>query len=189
MMRWIPSVPLRSGSQRSVEQLENITISGCGGGALSRPAGCPGIRRLERKKRRMRGTKGNSINRGSPPNPHHYRGSCEADWTRGGGLAGWMLYLGISARIRFPSWNIFPRVRSVIFLDEPARLKEKGETVELEFREAWCTGWKRGTCCRARPRLLYPAAEILARMQKPYAVMLTGLDQKLPGMKVNQNSA
>ena len=34
--------------------------------------------------------------------------------------------------------------------------------------------------------LLYPAAEILARMQKPYAVMLTGLDQKLPGMKVNQ---
>ena len=45
---------------------------------------------------------------------------------------------------------------------------------------------EKGYLLPGQTELLYPAAEILARMQKPYAVMLTGLDQKLPGMKVNQ---
>ena len=30
----------------------------------------------------------------------------------------------------------FPKGESILFLDEPARLKEKSETVELEFRES-----------------------------------------------------
>ena len=74
----------------------------------------------------------------------------------------------------------------MIYLDEPARLKEKGETVELEFRESMVHRLEKGYLLPGQTELLYPAAEILARMQKPYAVMLTGLDQKLPGMKVNQ---
>ena len=74
----------------------------------------------------------------------------------------------------------------MIYLDEPARLKEKGETVELEFRESMVHRLEKGYLLPGQTELLYPAAEVLARIQKPVAVMLTGLDQKLPGMKVNR---
>ena len=104
---------------------------------------------------------------------------------------GWRIG-GLDAYIRYfcpdtvSFLEYFPQGESVIYLDEPARLKEKGETVELEFRESMVHRLEKGYLLPGQTELLYPAAEILARMQKPYAVMLTGLDQKLPGMKVNQ---
>ena len=58
--------------------------------------------------------------------------------------------------------------------------------MELEFRESMVHRLEKGYLLPGQTGLLHPAAEVLARMQKPFAVMLTGLDQKLPGMKVNQ---
>lgn len=78
----------------------------------------------------------------------------------------------------------FPAGDTVLYLDEPARLKEKGETVELEFRESMVHRLEKGYLLPGQTELLYPAAQVLANLQKPYTVFLTGLDQKLPGMKV-----
>ena len=36
----------------------------------------------------------------------------------------------------FPSWIIFPEERTIIFLDEPNRLTEKGGAVEEEYRQS-----------------------------------------------------
>ena len=70
----------------------------------------------------------------------------------------------------------------MIFLDEPLRLKEQGEAVELEFRESMEHRLEKGYLLPGQTGLLYPVREILAKAQRKDTVYLTGLEQKLPGM-------
>lgn len=78
----------------------------------------------------------------------------------------------------------FPEEEAVLFLDEPERLKEKGETVEMEFRESMIHRLEKGYLLPGQTGLLFPAKEMLARIQTPSAVYLTGLEQKLAGFTV-----
>ena len=78
----------------------------------------------------------------------------------------------------------FPEEEAVLFLDEPERLKEKGETVEMEFRESMIHRLEKGYLLPAQTGLLFPAKEMLARIQTASAVYLTGLEQKLTGFTV-----
>ena len=78
----------------------------------------------------------------------------------------------------------FPEEEAVLFLDEPERLKEKGETVEMEFRESMIHRLEKGYLLPAQTGLLFPAKEMLARIQTASAVYLTGLEQKLAGFAV-----
>lgn len=173
-------------SQRSVEQLENITIYPAAEVVLSADQLAAGIRRLEKEEK----TYEKALREQHKPEAAHRIHTIIGE-LRSGLDEGWRIG-GLDAYIRYfcpdtvSFLEYFPQGESVIFLDEPARLKEKGETVELEFRESMVHRLEKGYLLPGQTELLYPAAEILARMQKPYAVMLTGLDQKLPGMKVNQ---
>ncbi|MEY8354319.1 transcription-repair coupling factor [Lachnospiraceae bacterium 54-53] len=78
----------------------------------------------------------------------------------------------------------FPPEGTVLFLDEPERLKEKGETVEMEFRESMIHRLENGYLLPGQTGLLYPAKEMLARTQTKTTVYLTGLEQKLTGFTV-----
>ena len=173
-------------SQRSVEQLESITIYPAAEVVLSGDQLAAGIGRLEKEER----TYGKALREQHKPEEAH-RIHTIIEELRNGLDEGWRIG-GLDAYIRYfcpdtvSFLEYFPQGESVIYLDEPARLKEKGETVELEFRESMVHRLEKGYLLPGRTELLYPAAEVLARMQKPFAVMLTGLDQKLPGMKVNQ---
>ena len=173
-------------SQRSVEQLENITIYPAAEVVLSADQLAAGIRRLEKEEK----TYEKALREQHKPEEAHRIHTIIGE-LRSGLDEGWRIG-GLDAYIRYfcpdtvSFLEYFPQGESVIFLDEPARLKEKGETVELEFRESMVHRLEKGYLLPGQTELLYPAAEILARIQKPYAVMLTGLDQKLPGMKVNQ---
>lgn len=173
-------------SQRSVEQLEYITIYPAAEVVLSGEQLAAGIRRLEKEEK----TYEKALREQHKPEEAHRIHTIIGE-LRSGLDEGWRIG-GLDAYIRYfcpdtvSFLEYFPQGESVIYLDEPARLKEKGETVELEFRESMVHRLEKGYLLPGQTELLYPAAEILARMQKPYAVMLTGLDQKLPGMKVNQ---
>ena len=173
-------------SQRSVEQLENITIYPAAEVVLSGDQLAAGIRRLEKEEK----TYEKALREQHKPEEAHRIHTIIGE-LRSGLDEGWRIG-GLDAYIRYfcpdtvSFLEYFPQGESVIYLDEPARLKEKGETVELEFRESMVHRLEKGYLLPGQTELLYPAAEVLARMQKPFAVMLTGLDQKLPGMKVNQ---
>lgn len=173
-------------SQRSVEQLESITIYPAAEVVLSGDQLAAGIGRLEKEER----TYGKALREQHKPEEAH-RIHTIIEELRNGLDEGWRIG-GLDAYIRYfcpdtvSFLEYFPQGESVIYLDEPARLKEKGETVELEFRESMVHRLEKGYLLPGQTELLHPAAEVLARMQKPFAVMLTGLDQKLPGMKVNQ---
>ena len=81
--------------------------------------------------------------------------------------------------------DYFPEEDTVIYLDEPERLKEKGATVEEEFRESMISRLEHGYLLPGQTGLLYPAREMLARTQKSRTAYLTGLEQKLSGFTVN----
>ena len=95
------------------------------------------------------------------------------------GLDAWISYFN-KETVSFLDY--FDPERSMIFLDEPLRLKEQGEAVELEFRESMEHRLEKGYLLPGQTGLLYPVREILARAQRKDTVYLTGLEQKLPGM-------
>ncbi|WP_333646592.1 transcription-repair coupling factor [Lacrimispora sp.] len=80
--------------------------------------------------------------------------------------------------------DYFPQEHRVLFLDEPDRLKEKGETVETEFRESMIHRLESGYLLPSQTGLLFSAKEMLARIQTKTTVYLTGLEQKLSGFSV-----
>ena len=172
-------------SQRSIEQLERITLYPAAEVVLSRNQIASGIRRLKEEEKSYERA---LWDQGKREEAGRIRGIIEdltqelEDGCWAGGLDAYVKYF-FQDTVSFLDY--FPAGDSVIFLDEPARLREKGETVEMEFRESMVHRLEKGYLLPGQTELLYPAAQVLARLQRPYSLFLTGLDQKLPGMKVN----
>ena len=172
-------------SQRSVEQLEQVTIYPASEVVLSRQQLQSGIAKLEKEAASCE-----KAFRGQHKSEEAHRIKSIIAELVDGIREGWKLggldnYLRYFAEDTVSFLDYFPEENSLLFLDEPARLREKGETVEMEFRESMMHRLEKGYLLPGQTDLLYPAAAVLARVQRPRAVMLTGLDQKLQGMKVN----
>lgn len=74
----------------------------------------------------------------------------------------------------------------VIYLDEPLRIQERGEAVEMEFRESMAHRLEKGYVLPGQTNLLYGTKEVLGKLQKGSTVYLTALEQKLPGLTVKR---
>ena len=172
-------------SQRSVEQLDRITLYPASEVVLSGGQMAAGIRCMkEEEKSYERALR----DQGKREEAARIRGIIEEltdeleTGYRAGGLDGYVKYF-CPDTVSFLDY--FPAGDSLIFLDEPARLREKGETVEMEFRESMVHRLEKGYLLPGQTELLYPAAQVLAKAQRPYSLLMTGLDQKIPGVKVN----
>ena len=71
-----------------------------------------------------------------------------------------------------------------LILDEPQRMKEKAETVETEFRESMSHRLEQGYILPGQADLLFSSKTVLAECHTPHSIFMTGLDQRLPGMTV-----
>ena len=69
-----------------------------------------------------------------------------------------------------------------LILDEPQRMKEKAETVETEFRESMSHRLEQGYILPGQADLLFASKTVLADCHTLYSIFMTGLDQRLPGM-------
>lgn len=69
-----------------------------------------------------------------------------------------------------------------LILDEPQRMKEKAETVETEFRESMSHRLEQGYILPRQADLLFASKTVLADCHTPHSIFMTGLDQRLPGM-------
>ncbi len=97
------------------------------------------------------------------------------------GLDGYLSYFS-DETVSFLDY--FQEKSGMVVLDEPARLREKGEAVELEFRESMSHRLEKGYLLPGQTDLLYTAKELLARAQRNNTLYLTGLEQRLVGMTV-----
>ncbi len=66
----------------------------------------------------------------------------------------------------------------VIFLEEPARLKEQAEAVELEFRESMTQRAEKGLCLPGQMDLLYSGEQIAASLAGARLVTISTMDGK-----------
>ena len=62
--------------------------------------------------------------------------------------------------------DLFAARKAVLFLDEPARIKEHGEAVELEFRESMMHRIEKGYALPGQGELLFTRGEVLGKMNK-----------------------
>ena len=86
--------------------------------------------------------------------------------------------------VSFFDW--FPREETAVFLDEPLRLKEKGETVETEFREANAHRLEGGYLLPGQTDFLYTGKETMGRLLGKRTLLIASLEQRLPGMNVER---
>ncbi len=74
--------------------------------------------------------------------------------------------------------DFFDKEKSLFVLDEPARLKEHADAVELEFRESMLHRAQKGYVLPGQMELLMSVEETAARLERRHVVMLSALYQK-----------
>lgn len=74
--------------------------------------------------------------------------------------------------------EIFDRDKTCVFVDEPARVKEHAEAVELEFRESMIHRVEKGYILPGQMQLLYSQGEVAAKLQQRRLVTLAALELK-----------
>lgn len=99
------------------------------------------------------------------------------------GLGGFIQYFS-DTTVSF--LNYFPKEKLEVFLDEPLRIKEKAEVVETEFRESMVHRLEGGYLLPGQTDFLYSSKALLAMAALPRTLLLSGLEQKLPGFPVKK---
>lgn len=173
-------------SQRSIEQLEEIDIYPASELVLTRGQLAEGVKRIRQEAKSCEKTL-----RSQMKTEEAYRISSIIKELTEGIEEGWKVS-GLDAYLSYFSdqtvsfLDYFDPESSMIFLDEPTRLKEKGEAVELEFRESMMHRLEKGYLLPGQTSLLYSVKEVLAGAQRKNTAYLTGLEQKLPGLTVEK---
>ena len=102
-------------------------------------------------------------------------------------------YMGLESYIPFFYENrvsildYFPMEETLICLDEPVRIKERSDSVELEFRESMASRLEKGYILPSQADVLYGSKEILARLQRKQTAVVMSLDQKVSYLKINES--
>ena len=84
--------------------------------------------------------------------------------------------------------ELFDREKSCIFIDEPARVKEHADAVELEFRESMMHRMEKGYALPGQADILFGLEEVTARMAKNRLVTLSAIDMKNTLIKAERKS-
>ncbi|MDO5350756.1 MAG: transcription-repair coupling factor [Lachnospiraceae bacterium] len=176
-------------SQRSVEELKEVRIYPAQEVVLSKEQLEEGIARLKKEARESQEIfrKNKQIEEGHRIVTviQDFADSLEEGWKLGN-LDGYINYF-CQDTVSFTQY--FSRERTLILLDEPARLQEKGDAVETEFRESMSHRLEKGYLLGGQTELLYPVKEVLALAQTERTLYLTGLDQRLAGLTVKDKFA
>lgn len=82
--------------------------------------------------------------------------------------------------------ELFDKEKCGIFIDEPARVKEHADAVELEFRESMLHRLEKGYALPVQTDILFGTEAVAARMASYRTVMLSAIDRKNTLMKAGR---
>lgn len=82
--------------------------------------------------------------------------------------------------------ELFDKESCGIFIDEPARVKEHADAVELEFRESMLHRLEKGYALPVQADILFGTEEVAAKMASYRTVMLSAIDRKNTLMKAGR---
>ena len=171
-------------SQRSVEQLEEVVLYPATEIVLTPEQVEMGLERITKSEKSYEKTLREQF---QTEEAHRIRSIIEEfkenlkDGMAAGSLDSYLTYF-CQDTVSFAEY--FPAEETAVFLDEPIRLKERGEAVETEFRESMMNRLEKGYLLPEQTSLLYSIRETLAELETPHTVCVTGLEQKLPGQEI-----
>ncbi|MBO5056642.1 MAG: transcription-repair coupling factor [Lachnospiraceae bacterium] len=84
--------------------------------------------------------------------------------------------------------DLFDKEKTCVFVDEPARVKEHAEAVELEFRESMMHRLEKGYILPGQMDLLYSVEEMAARLTKHRVAAVSALDLKNSFIKADKKA-
>ena len=84
--------------------------------------------------------------------------------------------------------DLFDKEKTCIFVDEPVRVREHAEAVELEFRESMSHRVEKGYLLPGQAELLYSVEETAAMLKSHRVVTLSALDMKNPILKPDRKA-
>ncbi len=173
-------------SQRSVEQLSQVALYPATEMVFTAEQIQSGMKRLEKEASAYEKALRAKSKTEEAYRIHSIIKELKESLEEGWGTARLENYLAYFSDYSVSFREYFPMESTAIFLDEPVRLQEKGETVELEFRESMIHRLEKGYLLPEQTSLLYSTKETLAGLQTGHTVMITGLAQKLPGLSVEK---
>ncbi len=83
----------------------------------------------------------------------------------------------------------FVQKESCIFLDEPLRIKEHVDAVELEFRESMSHRAEKGYILPGQMEVLFPSAAVAAKLEDLHVVSLSAMEGRNPLLKADKRFA
>ena len=171
-------------SQRSIENLQLVRIYPASEVVLSEERINRGLAKIEQEKERLYASLREEM---KTEEAHRLKTSVEAlaeEVAELGQSSGLDSYLAYFAEETVSFLDYFDREKTVVFLDEPARIAEKGRVLGQEFAESMQHRLQKGYILPGQMNALYAGEEILAKMQRQKCVALTTLDLKANEMDI-----
>lgn len=82
--------------------------------------------------------------------------------------------------------DYFPAEQTLFFLDEPARIKERADAVETEFRESMMNRIEGGYVLAGQTEVFLSTQEVITKLASLKTVVFTALDQKIKDFKIKE---
>ncbi len=165
-------------SQRSIENLEQVRVFPASETILSPERLANGLKALEQEKTQLCETFRKDM---KTEEAHRIKTAVETlkeEITELGQSAGIDSYLTYFAEDTVSFLDYFDNKSTIVFLDEPARLAEKGRVVEQEFSESMQHRLEKGYILPGQMKALYSENEIFSRIQGRKCVSVTTLDMR-----------
>ena len=165
-------------SQRSIEQLANVSVFPATEMMLSKSVLEDGIRKLESEcKERAKAFREQT----KPEEAHRLEQIIEELKEQ---VTQFQSYVNLESYIRY----FYPETQSFLdllegrtccfFLDEPSRIEEHASAVELEFRESMTARAEKGYILPGQMDILYSVQEMMARLEKKKLLALSTMEYK-----------
>lgn len=179
-------------SQRSIEKLESVRIYPATELVLSKEELADGLKKIQKE-----GKKQAEILRKQMKTEEAHRIETQVKE-----LTEALVELGVSynavnlesyVRYFYPELvsfaSCFDGEESIVFLDEPLRIKEHVDAVELEFRESMAHRAEKGYILPGQMDVLFSAASVAAGLERMRVVNLSAMEGKNPILKADQKFA
>ena len=171
-------------SQRSIENLQQVRIYPASEIVLSKQESQRGLELLEQEKNRLCEAFRKEM---KTEEAHRLKTTIEAlseEIRELGQCAGLDSYLTYFVKDTVSFLDYFDEEHSIVFLDEPERLAEKGRVVEQEFSESMRHRLEKGYILPGQMEALRPGREIFAKIQRKKGIALTTLDINIKDLEI-----
>ncbi len=172
-------------SQRSIENLEEITIYPASEISVDASVLDAGLERIEKESRKAVEKFRKDM---QTEEAYRLRSTIEEliERVRAGGVDGLDTFISYFVKEPVSFLDYFSKEETLVTLEEPARLAEKAGVVETEFRESMLHRLEKGHLLAGQTKVLFGAKEIIGRLSQYRCVSYSIFEKQQAGFLVQQ---